>query len=344
LRFLLFVAIAGGLCYGGWTFFDPDRGQDPVGAVKAALLHATNTADLSDRVDHALKLGLVDEAVMYADTARFAGVALRPDTQTALANETTNARKLMRGTGDFINGFFSREEITPAGLAGEVTADVAFGGDTADIAEEAAKMRVGIDYDELLLSLALAGAAFNGEASESVGGVLPARTDLSVLKVAKRAGLLTPEFTRNLLALLRPAVDMPRFRIAIHDIELTDRGALKPAVADYAKTVPTTAIAPELAKLGVLRKAAGTGETILLLHEVRSTDELAELARMSTVLGTKARAVIAITGKKSLRLFGNGPDLIAMVKGNPISFGAWAGALICLIAGWVAMRRASSAY
>ena len=343
LRFLLFVALAGGLGYAGWYFFDPDRGQDPESAVRAALLQTTTTADISDRVDRAIKLGQIDEAVMYADTARFAGIKLRPETDAALANETTNARKMMRGTGQFINGLFQREELSPAGLAGEVTADVTFGSDTPDIATEAGKMRVGIDYDELLLSLTLTGLAFEGMNAQAVGGILPARTDLSILKVAKHAGLLTAEFQQNLLALLRPAVDMPRFRIAVHDIDLSDSGALKPVLADYAKTIPTTAIAPELAKLAVLRKAAGTGETVLLLHDVRSMNELAELARMSTVLGSKARAVIAITGKKSLRLFGNGPDYVAMVKANPISFGAWAGALICLIAGWIALRRGSSA-
>jgi hypothetical protein len=339
LKFILFLAIACGLVYAGWTVFDPDRGQDPTAAVRTALQHTTTTADLSDRIEHALKLGVVDDAVMFADTARFAGIPITAEAQEQLANETTNARKMMRGAGDFINGFFAREEVTPSGLAGEVTSDVTLSGDIDDIEAEAGKMRVGIDYDEMLLSLAIVGAAINGETAVPVGGVLPARVDLSVIKVAKRGDLLTQPFVDSLMRPLRAAADMPRFRLAIHDIDLADRGALKSAVADYAKTVQTAGLTDELSKVGVLRKAAGTGETILLLHEVSSTGELAELARMSTALGNKTRAVIAITGKKSLRLFGDGPDYVAMLKANPISFAAWGGALICLVAGFVAARR-----
>jgi hypothetical protein len=340
LRFILFLAIACGLVYAGWTAFDPDRGQDPTAAVKAALQRATTTADLSDRIENALRLGLVDDAVMFADTARFAGIALTPEAEAKLTNEATNARKMVRGAGEFINGFFAREEMTPAGLAGEVTSDVTLSGDIDDIEAEAGKMRVGIDYDEMLLRLAIVGEAFKGGTVAPVGGVVPEHVDLSVIKVAKRTGLLTQPFIDSLMTLLRAAVDMPRFRIVIHDIDLADRSALKSVVSDYARTVSTAGLASELAKVAVLRKAAGTGETILLLHDVSSTSELAELARMSSALGTKTRAVIALTGKKSLRLFGDGPDYIAMVKANVIAFAAWAAAFIFLIAGYVGLRRA----
>ena len=187
-----------------------------------------------------------------------------------------------------------------------------------------------------LLALSIVGTALNSGVAVPMGG---AHVDLSIIKTAKRAGLLKQPLIDSLMTPLRAAVDMPRFRIAVHDIDLSDREALKSVVADYAKTVPANSLASELGKIAVLRKAAGTGETILLLHEASSTNELAELARMSTALGAKTRAVIAITGKKSLRLFGNGPDYIAMVKANPISFAAWGGALICLLAGFLAMRR-----
>jgi hypothetical protein len=331
LRILLGALIVAALVAVGAAVFDPTRARDPEEAVRQELTRDTDAQAMAARINGALDQGKVDDASMYAEIARFAGFAIPQETQERLDRELSNARMIVRETGSFIGGFITGDADDVAALAGAVTADLTVVGDVRDIAAEGTKLVAGKPYNELVLGLSVVGVALTTATLATGGGALPAKAGVSVLKVAKRAGHLTADFTRVLGRLVRDAVDPPRLARTLRETRLSNSTATRAAVEAYTEHVRTAALFPTLAKVERIRETAGAGEAVRLMRYVRTTDDLDDVTAMSKVLGKKTRGVIEITGKTSLRLFKGGFKILALILENILAFLSWLGSLVALM-------------
>jgi hypothetical protein len=79
-----------------------------------------------------------------------------------------------------------------------------------------------------------------------------------------------------------------------------------------------------------IRGSAGAAESVRLMRYVHSTEDLEDVARMSSRLGRKTRGVIEITGKTSLRAFRTTLKITEFILRNIIAFLSWVGSIFTL--------------
>ena len=240
---------------------------------------------------------------------------------------------MTRNTKDFAGGFVTGAGTSTAGLAGAVTSDFTVVGDVRDIGIEGSKMVAGEDYSKLVLGLSVVGLAATVATVATGGGGIVAKTGVSVLKAAKRAGTLTADFARRLTRLVEDAVNFRELGRIAKATDLTDLRATEKAFAGYARGVKTAEIFPVFRRIATIGENAGPAETVRLMRFVHSERDLEDVAKMSGKLGTKTRGVIALTGKTALRAFKTSLNIFAFLIENIIAFGAWLLGLLGLGAG-----------
>jgi hypothetical protein len=167
----------------------------------------------------------------------------------------------------------------------------------------------GPEHSALSLGLAAAGVAATAATYATVGGAAPARFGLSVMKAARRTGLMTAEF----------AADLGR-RIGRTAARSGDEAALG------ARGLATLSSAAT--ELRVVGKTVGAAETVRLMKYVRSVDELPELRTFAQRFGARSRAVAELMGRASLRAFRSTIRLAELLLGHLIAVVAWFGSLL----------------
>lgn len=219
------------------------------------------------RLDAALEAALTAEdlelARSLAAVAAAEGVAVAPaqlDALAALEGDPT------RGVRSFARGFLNGDAPGGAGAAGTLSADVVGYGDLRDLFWESRKVAQGLDPDPVTVSLAAAGLALTGATWASLGGVLPARSGLSVFKAAHRTGALSPALRASMA---RPAV-------------------LRGLTAD----------------VGTLYARSGAGGVRQALAVAENADDLRRAARLAEARGPQARGILALLGRGALVMGG----------------------------------------
>lgn len=307
--------------------------------IKAELSEATSGPDLSRRINGALDENAYDDAVMYAEIAAWAEMPLDPDTQVRLDAENAFARSVTRNTSSFVTGFVTGEGGDTPAFMGAMASDLTVVGDVRDISSEGGKLVRGEEYSQMILGLSVVGLAATTATVATGGGGLPARIGVSILKVAKKAGTVTAGFTRDIVRVLREAVNFDKLGATLRAVDLSDTAATRRAVADYAGGLSMAKVTPLLADVAALERAAGPAETVRLMKYVDNTDDLARIGKMSGTLGTKTRGVIEITGKTGLRTFKTAWNLVLIALGWIWAIVGGIGALFATALGRRVMRR-----
>lgn len=283
--------------------------------IRAELTQKTSGSDLSRRIDTALDQGQFDDAVMYAEIATFIDMPIEAGTAKRLADEQSMTRTVSRNTGSFLEGFVYGEGNDTASFVGAITSDLTVVGDVRDIGQEGTKMVKGEEYSQFILGLSVVGLAATTATVASGGTALPARIGVSILKVAKKAGSLTADFTRYLTRALNEAVNFEKLRGTLKSVDLANTSATRRAVTEYAEGISMARITPALGEIATLQKAVGPAESVRLLKYVDNGDDLARITKMSGKLGSKTRGIAEITGKTSLRAFKTVANLVLWALG-----------------------------
>jgi len=327
--FLLILVLSGLLIFGGLTF---NSGLELSGedAVRHELQQTTSSEDLGNRVNTALDEGDYESAAMFAEVAEFTGFALPPEAAAALLEASGITATIGRTGSQLASGFFTGEANGLAGLTGAVVSDLTVVGDVRDISAQAPNMIAGEPYNELILGLSVVGVGVTGATVATGGGGLPGRIGVTLLKVAAKTGSLTVDFSRTLTRMVGDAVNLPGLRQTLRSVDLGNTAATREAVSAYARSINTAELAPVVARMGDIRGAAGASESVRLMRYVRTTDDLDDIAGMSSVLGRQTRGVIEITGKTSLRSFRVTLRIGEWILRNIIAFLSWLGSAVAL--------------
>jgi len=239
-------------------------------AVAEHSLAARTPADYADAIAAAAKAQDEDLAASLLALADARGVALPPQARRQV--EQAIATAAARRGSDAWTGFLTGAAPNEAALAGAVAADLSGFGDIRDLGVQAGNYLTGQEVDPLLTGLSVAGLGVTAATLASAGLALPARSGLSVVKVAKRAGKLSPTLARDVAA------------IAIRTAE--KQGA--------------RAAALELGTLGsdvaVIGSKAGYRAALATLGTARSAREVGVMARLSERFGKATRGVLALSG------------------------------------------------
>ena len=181
-------------------------------AIQRELRHDASTADLDTRITDALAKDDVETADMYAEIAAYMHRPLSPAVEKKLADAHSTMATITRNTKDFATGFVTGSGTSTAGLAGAVTSDSQSSAMCATSASRARRWSAGEDYSKLVLGLSIVGLAATVATVATGGGGIVAKTGVSILKAAKRAGTLTADFARRLTRIVERRRRFPRDR------------------------------------------------------------------------------------------------------------------------------------
>jgi hypothetical protein len=320
---------------------DAEVPLDPEEAIAREIDEKVTAPAIEAKIEAALARNDIDEAAMYAELATQFQRPIRTDLVEKIKAETAAAPTAQRNAMEFGAGFFKGEGTTVAGLAGAVSSDLTVVGDLRDIVHEGGLMIAGQPYSEIILGLATVGVAATGATIATGGGALPAKLGISALKVAKKAGTLTIGLGDALGRALRQSVDFGELGGVLRAAATMDSAAVRDAAAKTVRRVSDGDLARMVGDARHLGEIAGPGETVRLMKYANSTDELSELATMSTRFGRTTRGVVELTGRASLRAFKTGVRVLSVILENLYAFIVWFGGLIGMImtrSGWRMLR------
>ena len=273
-------------------------------AVADYALTARTPADYESAIAAAAKAEDEDLASSLLALADSRGVALPPATRTQV--ERAEAAAAARRGSDAWSGFLTGAAPNEAALAGALAADLTGIGDIRDLGVQAGNYLTGQQVDPLLTGLSAAGLGITAATIASAGMALPARSGLSVVKVAKRAGKLSPALGRDVAAMAAKAAQKQGARAAA--VELGTLGS----------------------DVAVIGTKSGYRTVLATLGSARSAREVGVIARLSERFGKATRGVLVLTG---------GVLTFASVAGTAAF---WAASLIIwLIAAAMAVARLS---
>jgi len=271
--------------------------------IRQELQLATPGDTLDARTRAALEAGDIDGAIQYADLAETLGKPVSPQTLEALEEAQGTVATVLRSAGEFAGAYITGRADTAAGLAGAVVSDLTVVGDVRDIISEGGKAAVGEEYSRFLLTLAAIGLAAEGATIATGGTSLVAQAAISVLKVAKRTGNLTVEFTERLVRLARASatgpVEVASAGRAVPDVP----GAVPGAAGTLTRTAARAELGVALSAVNTAARNAGPANAVRMMRSVRTTEDARELATFTSRFGRNSRVVFELTGKASLRAF-----------------------------------------
>jgi hypothetical protein len=290
--------------------------DDPVRIADRQLDRSFN-ADVARReIEAALKAADADLAQSFLDLARDRGVPVDPALVQRVEDANSTSAAAARAAGSFAHGLVTGEPEDFAGLAGTALGDLFVFGDIRDAIREGSRMASGEPADELILALAGVGIALTAGTYASLGTAAPARVGLSVLKAARRTGRITMEMGQWLGRTLRQIVDVPALRNAVSNASIAQPAVAVRAVREAVKVEKSRDLVRLVSDVGRVQSRAGAKAALDGLRIAQHPRDVARVARLADVKGTRTRAI--------LKLFGRGALFLAATTFSLVSWVFWA--------------------
>ncbi|MEM7693943.1 MAG: hypothetical protein AAF318_05800 [Pseudomonadota bacterium] len=302
-------------------------------AIRADLQAATSGDILSDRTLAAVAEGDIDGAEQYRALGQELFKPISPEATAALDEANGTLATIVRNASDFAGAYITGHADNAAGLAGAVVSDLTVVGDVRDIISEGGKAAVGEDYSEFLLALAAVGLAAEGVTIATGGTSLVLKAGISVLKVAKRTGNLTAEFSARLVGLAKAAArraDGPP-PAAAGAVEAARAAAgLATGPARMTRSAARAELAATLGAVNTMAGNAGASNAVRLMRFVRTGADAARIAEFTGRFARRSRVVAELTGKVALRSFRLGVRGLRLLFAFLYSFIAWLVGLVLI--------------
>lgn len=251
-----------------------ERSAQEIGrAVDRAMAGTVTPGWLLPRLEAALAGGDADGVADYAALAERHGIPLSPDTMTAIAESRAAQDGMLATLSDCAACAYDMTRCTRPVLfaACALPFEMTPLGDVNALRRATEAYFGGGDVDALDAGLAALGLGATGAALITGGATLAVKAGATTLRLARRAGTLTPAFART----LRDTATLSR------------RDRLRDLVGD----------------LGGLASRAGPGDTVRLLAHVETAQDARRLARLAAVTGPDTRRIVTALGPgRAMRL------------------------------------------
>jgi hypothetical protein len=276
--------------------------DDPAALADLQLNSAlrNNPTLIPDNIETALGAGDADLAGSFTELAQEKGVALSDELSKrvgeAVAEDNSSAQFAKR----FATGLVTGNADDVASLSGTVAGDLFVWGDIRDAVREGKHLVMGEETDHLILGLATVGLAITAATYASVGGAVPLRAGLTLVKDTRKVGRLSEGLVQFAGRSAREVVDAPVLQKAVASGSVLRPGETISAVK-AAFRAEKAGVLVRLAKdVGRIGEKAGIKAAQDTLKIAENPKEVARAAQLAGAKAGKTRAYLKVFGRSAL--------------------------------------------
>ena len=273
------------------------------------------TALVAENIEAALAADDADLANSFAELARDKNIAVSEELSKRVSDAVTEANSTSHLAKRFATGFVTGSADDVASLSGTVAGDLFVFGDIRDVVREGKHLAMGEDTDHLVLGLATTGLAVTAATYVSVGGAVPVRAGLTMVKDARKVGRLGEGLTQWAGRSAREVVDAPMLQHAVASGSVLRPGATASAIRAAFRVEKAGALVRLAKDVGRVGEKAGIRGALDTLRIAEGPKDVARAARLAESKGGQTRAILKLLGRGALLLAAGAFNLTLWVFG-----------------------------
>src|SRR6267154_1111617 len=243
-----------------------------------------------------------DLASSYVELARENNVAVGDELSKRVNDAVTEENSTSAFAKRFATGLVTGNADDVASLSGTVAGDLFVFGDIRDVVREGKHLAMGEDTDHLILGLATAGLAVTAATYVSVGGAMPLRAGLSLVKDARKVGRIGEGLTKWAGRSAREVIDTPLLQHAVATGSVMRPGQTMTAIKAAFRAEKAGALVRLAKDVGRVGEKAGTRAALDTLRISEGPKDVARAARLAESKGGQTRAILKVLGRGALLL------------------------------------------
>ncbi|QWG16724.1 hypothetical protein KMZ68_17200 [Bradyrhizobium sediminis] len=257
---------------------------------------------IGQNIEAALAENDPDLAGSFADLARDRNIPLGDELSKRVSDAVAEHHSTPQFAKRFATGLVTGNADDVASLSGTVAGDLFVFGDIRDVVREGKHLAMGEDTDHLVLGLATAGLAVTAATYVSVGGALPVRAGLTLVKDARKVGRLGAGLTHWAGRSAREMVDTPVLQQAVASGSVLRPGQTMTAIRAAFHAEKAGALVRLAKDVGRVGEKAGIRAAQDTLKIAESPKDVARAARLAESKGGQTRAILKVLGRGALLL------------------------------------------
>ena len=255
---------------------------------------------MSDGIDAALAANDADLANSFVELARDRNIVISDELMKRVSDAVAEENSASHFTKRFATGLVTGNADDVASLSGTVAGDLFVFGDIRDVVREGKHLAMGEDTDHLVLGLAAAGLAVTAATYVSVGGAMPLRAGLTMVKDARKVGRLGEGLTQWAGRSAREVVDAPVLQKAVASGSVLRPGETISAMKAAFRAEKAGALVRLAKDVGRIGEKAGIKAAQDTMKLAESPKEVARAAQLAGAKGGKTRAYLKVLGRSAL--------------------------------------------
>ncbi|MBN8989782.1 MAG: hypothetical protein J0H42_16140 [Rhizobiales bacterium] len=259
-------------------------------------------APITENIEAALAAGDADLAGSFVELARDRNIAVSEELSKRVGDAVNDANSTSQFARRFATGLVTGNAEDVASLSGTVAGDLFVFGDIRDVVREGKHLAMGEDADHLVLGLATAGLAVTAATYVSVGGALPVRAGLTMVKDARKVGRLGEGLMHWAGRSARDVVDAPMLQKAVASGSVLRPGETVSAIKAAFRAEKAGALVRLAKDVGRVGEKAGTRGALDTLRMAEGPKDVARAAKLAESKGGQTRAILKLLGRGALLL------------------------------------------
>jgi hypothetical protein len=279
--------------------------QDNPAALSDLRLNSAlrNSPDvIAQNIEAALAANDADLASSFVELAAAKNIRLPEDLSRRVAEAVAEENSASHFAKRFATGLITGTADDVASLSGTVAGDLFVFGDIRDVVREGKHLAMGEDTDHLILGLATAGLAVTAATYVSLGGAVPVRAGLTLVKDARKVGRLGEGLTQWAGRSARGMVDAPMLQQAVAAGSVLRPGETISAIKAAFRAEKAGGLVRLAKDVGRVGERAGTKGALDTLRIAEGPKDVARAARLAESKGGQTRAILKLLGRGALLL------------------------------------------
>ncbi len=268
-----------------------------------------------DNIEAALAAGDADLAASFVELARDKNITISDELSKRVGDAVTDANSTSQFAKRFATGLVTGNADDVASLSGTVAGDLFVFGDIRDVVREGKHLAMGEETDRLVLGLAAAGLAVTAATYVSVGGAVPVRAGLTMVKDARKVGRLGEGLTEWAGRSAREVVDTPMLQQAVASGSVLRPGETVSAIKAAFRAEKAGGLVRLAKDVGRVGEKAGARAALDTLRVAEGPKDVARAARLAESKGGQTRAILKTLGRGALLLAAGAFNLSMWVFG-----------------------------
>ncbi len=272
-------------------------------------------AAVQENIEAALAADDSDLANSFVELAREKNIALSDELSKRVSDAVAEENSTSGFAKRFATGFVTGNSDDIASLSGTVTGDLIVWGDIRDVVREGKHLAMGEDTDHLILGLATIGLAVTAATYISVGGAVPLRAGLSLVKDTRKVGRLSEGLVTWAGRSAREVVDAPVLQKAVASGSVLRPAETITAMKAAFRAEKAGALVRLAKDVGRVGEKAGIKAAKDTLKIAEGPKDVARAARLAESSGGQTRAILKMLGRGALLLAAGAFNLTMWVFG-----------------------------